>query len=237
VRAHQVGDVEALDTQRQRVEPERRLQAVERLDALLARALVLELLRVQREPRVADREVVDAALVTSLGTPDLDLRATPLAEQLAEDGVHVVADDDLAGDARRLAVVLQQELLEHLGLALLALVGQVEGLAVRQHAVADLEHLGVGVRAARRHPDGVDRADRLVGHALALEQRADRLQAVALDRGLLELVDLAASCIRVSRLALDLAVAALEERDDAVDRLPVLRLGVVADAGRPAALM
>ena len=42
VRAHEVGDVEALDAQRQRVEPERLLQAVERLDALLAAALGLQ---------------------------------------------------------------------------------------------------------------------------------------------------------------------------------------------------
>jgi hypothetical protein len=48
-----VRDVEALDPHGQRVEPELALQAVERLDALLAPALGLELLLVEREPRVA----------------------------------------------------------------------------------------------------------------------------------------------------------------------------------------
>ena len=39
-----------------------------------------------------------------------------------------------------------------------------------------------------RDGDGVERADRLVGHALALEQRADGAQAVALERRLLVLL-------------------------------------------------
>ena len=53
--------------QRQRVEPERLLQAVERLDALLAAALDLQALLVERELRVALGELEDPALVAALG--------------------------------------------------------------------------------------------------------------------------------------------------------------------------
>ena len=73
VRAHQVGDVEALDAQRQRVEPQRLLQAVERLDALLAAALGLQALLVERQQRVALGQLEDPALVAALGGADLDL--------------------------------------------------------------------------------------------------------------------------------------------------------------------
>src|SRR3712207_7923847 len=47
----------------------------------------------------------------------------------------------------------------------------------------------VRVGPAHRDADRVDAAHRLVGHPLALEQVPDRLQAVALDRRLLELVE------------------------------------------------
>ena len=83
--AAQVREVEALDPHRQGVEPERPLQAVERLDALLAPALGLELLLVEREPRVALGEVEDAALAAALGGADLDRAAAPLGEDLLEE--------------------------------------------------------------------------------------------------------------------------------------------------------
>ena len=73
VGAHQVGDVEALDAQRQRVEPERLLEPVERLDALLAAALGLQALLVERQQRVALGQLEDPALVAALGGADLDL--------------------------------------------------------------------------------------------------------------------------------------------------------------------
>ena len=113
MRAHQVRDVEALDPQRQRVEPERLLQAVERLDALLAAALGLELLLVEREPRVALGELEDAALVAALGGAHLDRGAAPLGQRLGQRVavVDLVLDDDLRRDRHRVAVVLQQELL------------------------------------------------------------------------------------------------------------------------------
>ena len=74
MRAADVRDVEALDPHGQRVEPERLLQPVERLDALLAPALGLELLLVEREPRVALRQLEDPPLAAALGGADLDRR-------------------------------------------------------------------------------------------------------------------------------------------------------------------
>ena len=82
MRPAEVGDVEALDAHGQDVEPERPLEAVERLDALLAAALGLELLLVEREPRVALGELEDAALGAALGGADLDRAAAALGEDL-----------------------------------------------------------------------------------------------------------------------------------------------------------
>ena len=117
-----------------------------------------------------------------------------------------------------------------------ALVGEIERLAVGEHAVADLEDLRVGVGPVDGDRDRVERADGLVGDALALEQAADGLQPVALQRRLLELLRRRGRLHPLLEVALDLAVAAGEERDDAIDRLAVLLLGLVADAGRAAAL-
>jgi hypothetical protein len=85
VGAHEVRDVEALDPQRQHVEPERVLQAVERLDALLALALVLELLLVEGEDRVALGQLEDPALVAALGRAHLHLGPALLAQRRGDD--------------------------------------------------------------------------------------------------------------------------------------------------------
>ena len=67
VGAADVRDVEALDPHRQDVHLQRGLEPVDRVDALLAPALGLELLLVEREPGVALGEVEDAALAAALG--------------------------------------------------------------------------------------------------------------------------------------------------------------------------
>src|SRR6195952_1027840 len=103
-------------------------------------------------------------------------------------------------------------------------------------ARAGLELLRVGVGAVDGHRDRVVGARGVVGDALALEQRAHGLQAVALDRRLLVVLLAGGEEHAVLELALDLAEAPGEERDHAVDAGPVLLLGDVADAGRPAAL-
>ena len=63
-----------------------------------------------------------------------------------EAGLH----DDQRRDRERARVVLEDELLGDDGGRLLGLVLEVERLAVAQHAVADLEDLGVGLACPRR---------------------------------------------------------------------------------------
>ena len=119
---------------------------------------------------------------------------------------------------------------------LLGLVVEVERLAVAQHAVADLEDLGVGLGALDVDGHRVVGAGALVGHPLALQQRAHGLQPVALERRSLVVLLARVEVHAALEVALDLLVAAAEEGDHAVDAAPVLLLGDVADAGRPAAL-
>ena len=203
------------------VEPERLLQPVQRLDALLAPALGLELLAVEREPRVALGQLEDPPLVAALGRADLDARAAPLAERRRQ----LVAvldprlDDDLRRDRHLVGVVLVDELGGHHALRGLGDVLEVERLAVGEHPVADLEDLGVGVGAVDGHRDGVERPDRLVGDPLALHDRLHRAQPVARQRGVLVVLLLGGELHLGLELALDLAVAPGQEGDDAVDRL------------------
>ena len=190
MRLAQVGDVEALDPHGDRLHAQRLLEAVEGLDALGAPALGAQPVLVERQAGVALGQLEDAPLVAALGVADLDRAAAALGQQLA-DGVRVVEParhDHLRRDRHRAGVVLEQELLGHLGLVAPGLVLEVEALAVGQDAVAHLEDLRVGVGVLHRHRDRVHRAHRLVGHALALQQRPDRLQLVAEARGLLELL-------------------------------------------------
>ena len=187
MRAADVRDVEALDPHRQRGEPKLALQPVERLHALLAPALGLELLLVEREPGVALGEVEDPPLGAALGRPDLHRAAAALGEDLLEDLdlralLQRALDDEQRRDRERARVVLEDELLGDDAGRLLALVLQVEGLAVAEHAVADLEDLGVGLGPLDLDGHRVVRAGALVGHALALQQRAHGLQAVAVER-------------------------------------------------------
>ena len=126
-------------------------------------------------------------------------------------------DDQQRRDHHRAGVVLEDERLGHLGDPAVGLVVEVEALAVGQHAVADLEDLGVGLALVHGHRDRVERADGLVGHPLALEQRVHRAQPVALPRGILEALLGRRLAHRFLQRALDLAVAAGQEVDHAVD--------------------
>ena len=118
----------------------------------------------------------------------------------------------------------------------LGLVREVEGLAVGEHPVAHLEDLRVGLGAVERDGDRVERADRLVGDALALQQRAHRAQAVALERRLLVLLGGRRRLHPRLQVALDRAVAPGEEVDHAVDAAAVLLLRDVPHARGLAAL-
>ena len=85
-------------------------------------------------------------------------------------------------------------------------------------------------------PDQVGGLERVGGDAAALHQRAHGLEAVAIDRGALELLRLRGLGHLALQVALDVAVAAGEEVDDRLDVAPVLLAVDVADAGRLAAL-
>ena len=70
----EVRDVVALDPDRQRVHPERLAQVVERIHPLLAAALGAQLVLLDREPRVALGQLVQAALLAALRVAQLDRR-------------------------------------------------------------------------------------------------------------------------------------------------------------------
>jgi hypothetical protein len=156
------------------------LQTRQRVHALLAPALGLELLLVEREPRVARGEIEDAALAAALGGADLHRPAAALGQQLAEHAElgalgELALDDEQRRDRERARVVLEHELLGDDRRRLLGLVLEVERLPVREHAVAHLEDLGVGLRALDGDRDRVVGAGAAFGHALALEQGAHGL--------------------------------------------------------------
>ena len=238
VRLAKVRDVEALDPHWQLAHAQLLLQAVQRLDALVAAALGLQPVLVQRQPRVALGQLEDPPLVSALGGPHLH-RPAALGRQRLLQRPHVleaVGHDHPRRDGHCAGVVLEQELLEHLGLVAARLVLQVEALAVGQHAVAHLEHLGVGRGVLGRHGDRIQRAHRLVGHALALQQRAHRPELVTQLRRRLELLVGRRGLHPLLQLPLDLAVAPGQEGDDRLDVLAVLLLGHVPHARRLAAL-
>ena len=168
----------------------------------------------------------------------VDRGAAAFAERLGEGlgALGAARDDHLRRDRHRAGVVLEHELLEHLGLVAPGGVLEVERLPVGEHALAHLEHLRVGVGLLGCHRHGVERADRVVGHPLALQQRAHGPQLVAELRGGLELLVGGGQLHRLVELALDLAVAAGEEGDDRLDVLPVLLLAHRIDAWGLAAL-
>ena len=232
-------DVEALDADRQLLHAERLRQRAEALDPAGAAVLAAQAVLVEGQLGVALGELAEAAFVAALGRVDVDRGAAALGQRFGDRRGAVAqlgADDDRPRHRGRGRVVLADELLGDLGEVAFALVVEVEGLALGEDAVADLEDLGVGVGTLGGDADQVGGPDRAAGDALALEQRADRFEAVAVERGALEFLGRRGLGHFLFLLLFDLAVAAGEEVDDRVDVAPVLLLGDVADAGRPAAL-
>jgi hypothetical protein len=183
-------------------------------------------------------ELENPPLVAALGRAQLHRPPTPLSQRSGQGVVltRFALHDDLRRDRGGAAVVLEHELLGHLGQTALGLVGQVEGLPVGQHPVSHLEDLCVGVHAVDGDGHRIQGADRLVGHPLALEQRAHRAQPVALQRRLLELLRLGGRVHALLEVALDVAIAPGEEVDHAVDAPAVFLTRHVAHAGGLAAL-
>ena len=235
----EVGDVKALDANGQFAHPERVAQRAQGLDAAGPAVLAAQAVLIHRQPRVALGQLAQPAHVAAPGDPHLDLRSAPLAQRLGQQAgalLHVGADDDRPRHRRRGGVVLADELLADVGQAALALVVEVKALALGEDPVADLEDLRVGVGALDRDADQVRGADRAAGDLLALEQRADGPQPVAVEGGPFVVMGLCGGGHLGLLVALDLAVAARQEVDDRVDVATVLLAVDVADAGRPAAL-
>ena len=222
--APEVGDVEALDPDRRGVEPEHLLEALERLHAGLTAALGPQTLLVEGEVGVALGELEDAPLLPPLGDPHLERPPAATGERLAEGFApgELPRHDQQRRDRGPAGVVLEHELLRHLGRVALGGVLQVEGLAVAEDPVANLEHLGVGVAAVHRHGDRVVGALRASRHPPALEQGPHRLQAVALERRLLEALLGGRLEHPPLEVALDVGEAPGEEVDDTLDARPVV---------------
>src|SRR5581483_7245186 len=136
-------DVEALDPDRQRLEVQRLAQLFERLDTTRAALLRLSLLVDERVAGVLVRELLQPSLLPALGGADLDARATPLGEELGErrQVAGVARYDDLRRDARRAAVVLEEERLQDRRHVLPADVLEVERVPVDHLAAAEREDL------------------------------------------------------------------------------------------------
>ena len=144
--AADVRDVEALDPDRQPLQPQRLLERGHRVDALLPPALAPQPVLGERQARVALRELAQPPQVAALGNPHLDRAAAPGRERLGQQrgaSAQRLAGDDQPGDRGRCRVVLGDELLEDLALVALARVRHVEALALGQDPVADLEDLPV----------------------------------------------------------------------------------------------
>ena len=129
------------------------------------------------------------------------------------------------------AVVLQHELLRHLPELGLGLVGEIEGLAIGEDPVAHLEDLCVRLATIGGDGHRVEAAHRLVRHPPALQHRAHRLQPVALERRLLELLRLRRRPHPRLEVALDRREAPRQEVDHTLDARPVVLLRDVPHAG------
>src|SRR5204862_8203892 len=134
------------------------------------------------------------------------------------------------------AVVLDAERLQQRRRLLSFDVLEVEAVPVAHPAAAKREDLHRGLVAIGREPEPVDVADAPLFDGLPLAQPADREEAVAVARRLLEALALGRVVHLPLELALDRARVAGEEVDDAVDDLGVGLLRDLVDAGRVAAL-
>ena len=233
-----VRHVEALDPDRQALEVQDLTELLERGDA--PRALLLSQHRVglERQPRVLAGQIDQAALLASRGRAHVDPRPAPRREKLGENagvgdpGWH----EDLGRDARRRAVVLDRECLQHALLVLAGHVLEVEAVAVDHLPVAEREDLHRGLVAAERDPDHVDAPHRAPVRGLPLAQMLDREEPVAVAGGLLEALVRGGLAHPFLQLALDRLRVAGEEADDTLDDLAVVLFRDRADAGCEAAV-
>ena len=100
MRAAQVGDVEALDADRRHIEPERELQALERLNATLAAALAAQLLLLEGQAGIALGQLEDPALLPALGRAQLHRPVAAARQRSRQRGApgELALDDEQRGD-------------------------------------------------------------------------------------------------------------------------------------------
>ena len=145
-------------------------------------------------------------------------------------------DEHLGRDARRRAVVLDHERLQHRELVLLHDVLEMEPVAVDHLPVSQREDLDGCPVARDREPDDVDRADGPLVGRLPLGEVADREEPIPIAGGVLETLFRRGLPHPLLQLALDRRGVAGEELDDAVDDLAVGLRRDRLDAGREAAV-
>ena len=184
----QVGDVEALDADRQALEVEALAEALERLDStppLLFRGG--RLVR-QGELRVLRRERREPSLLAARRRPHLDRGPSQLREEAGEClGVGEVArDDQLRRHTGSGGVVLETEPLEDRRPVLPLHVLEVECVTVDQPTVAQREELHGRTVARHGEADHIHRSDVPAVGALPLSQALDREQPIAVARRVLE---------------------------------------------------
>ena len=183
-------------------------------------------------------ELLEPTLLSAFRRAHLDPRAALPGEELLErrEVAGVARHDDLRRDARRRAVVLDRELLEHRRRVAALDVLEVEGVAVDHLPLAEREDLHRAAVALDREADHVDGADRTLVRGLALREVPDREEPVPKPRRLLE----ALAGRRLHHPLLDLPLDRLglagEELDHAVDDRPVVLLRDVVHARRVAAV-
>src|SRR5581483_4007210 len=127
------------DPDRQRLQVEQLAQLLERLDTAQALRLGDERRRREGQLRVLLSELLQPPFLASLRRTHLDARAAQLGEERFQRRRRADAPwhEDLRRDRRRRTVVLEAELLEHLGEVLAGRVLEVERVAVDHAPVAN----------------------------------------------------------------------------------------------------
>ena len=214
-----VGDVEALDTEGRDSRSSTSRSSSSASTRRSRRCSVWCVSDGERDLGVLGGELLQAPLLATLRRPHLDARAATLGEELLERGevAGTPRDDDLRRDARRRAVVLDAELLQH-GRRVPALdVLEVERVAVDHLPLAEREDLDGAPVAVYGEPDHVDRADRALVGRLALGEMPDGEEPVAQAGRLLEALRRRRVEHPLLELPLDRLRLAREELDHAVD--------------------
>ena len=172
-------DVEALDTQRRRVERQRALQLQQRLVGAVVGVPGAHHVAHERMAGVPGAHVEQPALLAALRTVQDALAPALLAEPLAYQlGIGKVDSEvDLGGDVCRLVVVALHKARDQLLLGHVEALVQDELAGAHRAALAHHEHAGARDGLLAVEPDQVDVHARGKHHLLTVVQAADHLEA------------------------------------------------------------